>query len=213
MTVRSFFPLRAHSIKVYSAEFGDFHFYLLFEFMPPKCAMQFSYARKRWTSSRKSFKTNNILEVLLFSVMLFSSQQLRQCQWIVYLGWRACTTHSSPFASNGRAAADPIRRRWCVWLRYFAKKYINQIGESHSKIVFFLFSCFLEDFFLLVLTEKVFLSSHTTCSVSSSFQPSYIFCRSDQHKLCAVFLLLSSSSSKSDDLCLSPRFKVKYFSL
>lgn len=71
-------PLRAHWTKFSSGILRFFYFYLLFDSMPLKYDATFVRSRERWTSSRKSFKTNNILEVLPFSVLLFSSQQLHR---------------------------------------------------------------------------------------------------------------------------------------
>lgn len=158
-----------------SVEFHHHHFsLLLFIYLIP-ChwnTMQLSYTfAKRWTSSRKSFKTNNILRSFtVFSFAVFIAPEL--CTSDVNCLFETTREHHVHYSvSFGRAAAS---ERAPIWWRV-ASLFRQKVHKPNWRIAF-------ENSFSFILLSSLFRffcvcmcafrwqqkfsphSSHTTCS-------------------------------------------------
>lgn len=149
-----------------------FYFYLLFASPPLKYDATLVLYRERWTSCRKSFRTNNILEVSPFSVLLFSSQQLHRGREL-FIRSHARAPQTYPFlllSTEAKEIGRPIRWRG-------ASLFCQKVHKPNWRIAF------ENSFFFLAAPESFVLALNL---FSFLFQTSYIFCRTEQHKVYAV---------------------------
>lgn len=196
MTIRALGSIACPLNKVCQWNFTIiiFLYFYLFDSMPLKYDATLVHFSKRWTSSRKSFKTNNILRSFtVFSFAVFIAPEL--CTSDVNCLFETTREHHVHYSvSFGRAAAS---ERAPIWWRV-ASLFCQKVHKPNWRIAF-------ENSFSFILLSSLFRffcvcmcafrwqqkfsphSSHTTCS----------FCPFNRHISCVEQTNTKKSSSYS----------------